>query len=398
DEQNSPEMIKIFDDCDTILNPDCENRLCSRNEFSCGSSQCIPWVNSEHYCNNSRDIYYRCEINELITTSKGNCLNSDLKTVRVNDNDECTKAVRDSMLRIQNGTSRFDQHLMHVTYLIVSHQSIVINSLLNLILCKSLDTIIISLSYSAWWLSTFVTGERVLSVLKPIGFLTLKTPKCAMIITCAILFATFGSSAYTHGFMYKIVVSVDKNVTWCVREISPFHQHFVSGLMIIHTTIPFILNFIFAMIIIVIISRTKTNIHNLSHRQTFFTQIRQRQDLLLGPILYLILQTPQLVIQFLNGCSYSNNTSFTYIVLTAYYISFIPQITIFFFYVLTSPSYKAALLEEARICRWFNKKFGDEVTDTTSSKQCENLKAIALYHLTGGNQDDPTVIVKRDNL
>ncbi|CAF1459668.1 unnamed protein product [Didymodactylos carnosus] len=281
--------------------------------------------------------------------------------------------------------------VIHIIYLIVSHLPIVINSVLNLMLCKSIDTIIISLSYSVLWLSAFVTGERALSVLKPIGLLSLKTPKCAMIITCIILFITFGSSVYTHAFMYKTVHPADKTLTWCVREISPYHQHFVNGLMMIHTTCPFILNFIFAMVIIVIISRTKRNFHNSSHRETLFTQIRQRQDLLLGPIFGLIVHTPQLVIQLLNGCNYLDNMLFIHIILATYYISFIPQTTIFFFYVLTSSSYKAALLQEATIGRWFNRKFRDEMMNRASSKQCENLRAIVLYHLTRENQDDPTV-------
>ncbi|CAF4164254.1 unnamed protein product [Adineta steineri] len=112
---------------------------------------------------------------------------------------------------------------------------------------------------------------------------------------------------------------------------------------------PFCINILAALTIIIGTSRIKAHAHHQSTVDTLQEQARQRKDLLLGPLMCFLAQLPQIIILFLDICLYEEHRWFSHFTLMAYYISFLPQMNLFFLYILPSPLYKKLLVTETII-------------------------------------------------
>ncbi|CAF4093060.1 unnamed protein product [Adineta steineri] len=74
DEQEVETIRKIFGSCPTTSIWECEERLCRKDEFSCGDGQCIHWsslIHHQYSCKNTRDLAYQCELQEFPTMANG---------------------------------------------------------------------------------------------------------------------------------------------------------------------------------------------------------------------------------------------------------------------------------------------------------------------------------------
>ncbi|CAF4326295.1 unnamed protein product, partial [Adineta steineri] len=76
DEQEVETIRRIFGSCPTTSLLECDERLCRKDEFSCGDGQCIHWSNLIHHqnnCKNVRDLAYQCELQGFTTIANGIC-------------------------------------------------------------------------------------------------------------------------------------------------------------------------------------------------------------------------------------------------------------------------------------------------------------------------------------
>lgn len=77
DEQEVATIFNIFNRCPKKSAWQCDERLCRKDQFSCGDGQCVDWSTVLHLrngCENFRHIAYRCEmVDLLLTTSTGVC-------------------------------------------------------------------------------------------------------------------------------------------------------------------------------------------------------------------------------------------------------------------------------------------------------------------------------------
>ena len=76
DEQELRKIRDLFSTCPTKSTWECDERLCRKDEFSCGDGQCIHWSNLIHHqvtCKNTRDLTFQCEVGSLTTMSNGAC-------------------------------------------------------------------------------------------------------------------------------------------------------------------------------------------------------------------------------------------------------------------------------------------------------------------------------------
>ncbi|CAF4022098.1 unnamed protein product, partial [Adineta steineri] len=76
DEQEVETIRRIFGSCPTTTIWECDERLCRKDEFSCGDGQCIHWPNLIHHqnsCKNARDLAYQCELQGSPTVANGIC-------------------------------------------------------------------------------------------------------------------------------------------------------------------------------------------------------------------------------------------------------------------------------------------------------------------------------------
>ncbi|CAF1251800.1 unnamed protein product [Adineta steineri] len=74
DEQALDELYKRYYQCARESTFECDDRLCHKDQFSCGNGECVPWsaiLNDQKHCDNFRDIAYICEISNLLLLTRG---------------------------------------------------------------------------------------------------------------------------------------------------------------------------------------------------------------------------------------------------------------------------------------------------------------------------------------
>jgi hypothetical protein len=231
--------------------------------------------------------------------------------------------------------------VIRVTYLQFLRQT----STTNIILCKTLPYIMSSMSYFSSWLMALVSVERAFVVQLSNKWYSFQSPKAAItmsIITCICLFG----SLYKQIDQYKLISDPNSNM-WCIQEISFSQQTLFQFLPIVHQLVPFIVNILSTLSIIITVGRSKAASHHLPQRVTVVQQARKRVDLLLGPFICFITQLPQLIMLFLNPCIYNDKQWFSHIALITYYITFAPHMSLFFMYIVPSPLYKELFIKLA---------------------------------------------------
>ncbi|CAF1112054.1 unnamed protein product [Rotaria sordida] len=105
----------------------------------------------------------------------------------------------------------------------------------------------------------------------------------------------------------KLIDDKEEQRTWCIVRYSSLIRIFDSTVHIFHFIIPFLINLLSAMMIIINIARTHSN----ARKQQTYTQYLKKQfhhqkHLIIGPIINVILSIPRLIISFLSGYAYDN--------------------------------------------------------------------------------------------
>ncbi|CAF2986944.1 unnamed protein product [Rotaria sp. Silwood2] len=237
--------------------------------------------------------------------------------------------------------------LIRITCLHMIDQ-IILNEEVNRVLCKSLPYLMFSLNYVSLWLTAFVTVERAIAATLPAQFLSFRKPKSAVFL-CVLLSTFVFASMYPHLNQYKLINHSSNLHPWCILENESNEQSFMQYISLIHQISPFCINVIAALVIIISIDRSKAHIHQCSALDTLKQQARQQKDLLLGPFICFLTQLPQIIVLFLDICIYDEQLWFVHLTLITYYISFTPQLNLFFLYVLPSPLFKDLLFTETII-------------------------------------------------
>jgi hypothetical protein len=107
DEQETLEMHVMFNTCPKKSTFECDERLCRKNEFSCGDGSCVPWSTLLHHrqpCENLRDLFFQCESRKSVSYSvftNDNTGRCQLGRGGVNP-ESCSRYLRDAL----RGSSR----------------------------------------------------------------------------------------------------------------------------------------------------------------------------------------------------------------------------------------------------------------------------------------------------
>ena len=188
------------------------------------------------------------------------------------------------------------------------------------------------------WLNVCVAIERTATVIQGASF-NFKKCKDISKYVIIIIFLLITVSFLSDPFHRKLVDDIEDGQTWCVIDYPHSFAVINSIVLIVHFLIPFVVNIISALLIIILTARHRsTTQKQLSHREHFFRQLRQQKHLIISPILSVILAIPQLVMSFLSGCMSSTRDSWFF--LFGYLSSFVSPILIFFRFVLPSETYK----------------------------------------------------------
>ena len=188
------------------------------------------------------------------------------------------------------------------------------------------------------WMNACVAVERVVTVILGINFDKTKSQRAARWVILAV--PLFIVASVLHDPIHRdLIDDEEEGRTWCVVHFTPAVEIFNSVMNIFHFIIPFLINFILAIIIVVGAARKRSSVKKEhTYKENVKQQFHHHKHLILSPIVLAILALPRLVISFMSGCMKSPRDPTLY--LAGYFISFIPPLLTFFIFVLPSKMYR----------------------------------------------------------
>ncbi|CAF3526078.1 unnamed protein product [Adineta steineri] len=222
--------------------------------------------------------------------------------------------------------------------LILSQMKAITQQSFLLFNCTSIEFILRFLLATTDWLHAFVTIERFFVVFLGIRFNKAKSRRLAKIIIFLII--VLSAASLIHDPVHRrLIDDTEEQRTWCLVEFTSKVETYNRFINIFHFIIPFAVNFILVIGIMIITARQRSSAQrNVTFQQQLKRQFGQHKHLILSSILLIILALPRLITSFLPNCM---KTPKEYkLFLASYFISFIPPILHFFIFVLTSKIYK----------------------------------------------------------
>ncbi len=209
--------------------------------------------------------------------------------------------------------------------------------------CVSIDFLLRFLLSTSDWLSACVAIERVVNVTQGVKFNKNKSKRVAKWVILIVLL--FTSCSYIYDPVHRRVMDDEEEQrTWCVTQYSSSVQVIDWMMNIFHFSLPFAINAVSALTIIITVSRTRSSAQKAKpFKVHLYEQLQQHKHLLISPLILVVLALPRLVISFLSGCMGSARESWFYFV--GYYVSFIPAIMTLVVFILPSDLYKKEFYE-----------------------------------------------------
>jgi hypothetical protein len=192
---------------------------------------------------------------------------------------------------------------LKVCFLIFFQSLWIRNRSLEKISCISQDYLVQSLITIEDWLSVCVSIERLVLVTRHDNRTKKKTLQYARwIIPCLCLVILL---SFLHDPLNRqLIDDEDDHRTWCIIKYSSSIKIYDSIIRIIHFVIPFIINFICALIMIINIARSHSNARkNKTYKQYLREQFNEHKHLIISPFILVILSLPRLIISFFTEMS-----------------------------------------------------------------------------------------------
>jgi len=232
--------------------------------------------------------------------------------------------------------------------LIISQMNTISNELFLSVQCYTLDFLLRICLCLDQWLNACVAVERAVISVKSARFNRTKSRRIARRITMSLIVIIILSSI--HDPIYRRL-SYETNEhddnddgefikrIWCTVTY-PLKIHLYDSIVYtLHFAIPFGMNLISSIIIIVKKSRRQACIRpEQTYVEHLKEQLQQHKHLVTAPIVLVLLALPRLIIAFVSKCMNSTNDSWLF--LLGYFISLSPSMLTFIVFVIPSKFYK----------------------------------------------------------
>jgi hypothetical protein len=106
---------------------------------------------------------------------------------------------------------------------------------------------------------------------------------------------------------------------------------------LIHYLIPFSINFTCTIYLTILIIRSRANVDKKKKRfQIFVEHVKRKKEIYVPSIMIILSALPQFIISFSLACTELDTKWVRYLLITAYFLSYIPQVLTFHLYVQSS--------------------------------------------------------------
>ena len=192
----------------------------------------------------------------------------------------------------------------------------------------------IFLSINAW-LHACVGIERAMIVRFNLKFNKKKSIAMAKLITLLII--CFNVISTIHDPLYRrLIEDYVEQRTWCVVSYpSSFLKAYDIIISMVHFLVPFSINIISALMIIIGTGQIKST---AIHTTNYYQQLNIHKRLIISPIILISLALPRLIISHISRCMTPIRNP--YLLLSGYFVSFIPSTITFIIFILPSQTYK----------------------------------------------------------
>jgi len=207
--------------------------------------------------------------------------------------------------------------------------------------CYSFDYLLYVCINMDKWFNACIAIERAFSIVKGTQFNTNQSKRISKLMIVYVILMTTISTIYDP--IHRQLIDDDSNDeqrrTWCIVSYSSQLLVVNQIIYVFHFFVPFLLNIISALIIIILSIKRRRKTHkDKNFIEIVHEQMEQHRHLLISPIVLVFLSLPRLIISFVSGCMQSNSNPWIYLI--GYLVSFIPPMLTFVVFVLPSKFYK----------------------------------------------------------
>ena len=243
--------------------------------------------------------------------------------------------------------------LLKLIHLVLSMKGVIVNHLLNTILCKVLSYFVSCTSRMSYWLIGMVAIERVYVTWYLRGT-WLKSPRIAKriigLIIIGILIFDIHELIYYQSIEDPKSFDMNKS-TWCVTAYPSIIGIYNQVNVVFNYIIPFLIN-LFSTIILIILTMRKraTTITTKEQTPTFRSSVRTytnflmtNKELILAPSVTMIPQLfslPQFILTFSFACQEFQLVWQRYLLIISYFTTYLPQVISYKLYISPSTFYK----------------------------------------------------------
>ena len=242
-----------------------------------------------------------------------------------------------SLLMISLFTMKYFQLILFQTKLLT-------NEIVMYYACLFTDFLLKILLSINDWLNATVAIERAVTSIQGLNFNKSKSRYTAKRVIPIIFILV--SCSYIHDpLSRKLYDDKDEQKILCIADYSSkLKNNYDKFISIFHFVIPFIINMICAITVIMQVIQTRVKLRkNSSQHMVFRKEIKRHKHLIISPLILILLNVPRLIITFLSACMESPSNPWLFLV--GYYISFIPPLSIFSIFILPSEKYKDEFLK-----------------------------------------------------
>ncbi|CAF1456070.1 unnamed protein product [Adineta ricciae] len=231
-------------------------------------------------------------------------------------------------------------------FLLLTQMNLIINHSFILFQCRSMDFLLRIFLSTSDWLHACVATERIMIISKGTTFDKKKSKNIAKWIISFVFLVVICTNVQ-EPLHRQLMDDEEEQRIWCVIKLSPSVQLFDSIIILFHFLVPFSLNIVSALVIIVVTARTRSNIkRKQTYKEHFYEQLQTHKHLLISPSILVLLASPRLIISFLSECMKSVRDPWLF--LSGYFISFVAPIVTFAVFVLPSQTYKQQFFQSAK--------------------------------------------------